>query len=53
VARRIDLLECLDDEHARGVAVAYPHQARMELWQGERLVEAYDNRNSEQSAALP
>lgn len=45
IARRIDLLECLDDEHARGIAVAYPHQAGMELWQGDRLVETYDDQS--------
>ncbi len=43
IAHRIDLLECLDDDHARGAAAAYPHQSGMELWQGDRLVQAYDD----------
>jgi hypothetical protein len=44
IARRIDLQACRDDDHARDIAAAYPHQAGMELWRGDRLVETYAGR---------
>lgn len=37
--KRGDLLDCRDDDHARGLAGSYPHPLPMELWQEGRFVE--------------
>jgi hypothetical protein len=42
IVRRIHLEACLDDDHARDVAAGSPHLGGMELWQGDRLVQTYD-----------
>ena len=41
ILRRIELQGCADDDHARDVAAAYPHQGGMELWLKDRLVETF------------
>ncbi len=41
ISRRIDLASCRDDEHARDVAAAYPHDHGMELWREGRLVQIF------------
>jgi hypothetical protein len=41
IGRRVELQGCTDDDHARDVAAAYPHQGGMELWLKDRLVETY------------
>jgi hypothetical protein len=44
IVRRVDLEGCAGDDHARDLAAASPHHGRMELWQGDRLVEIYRER---------
>ena len=43
IRHRLDLALCRDDDHARDVAAAYPHDHGMELWREGRLVETYDH----------
>ena len=47
IVRRVELPGCVDDDHARDVAAAYPHQGRMELWREERLVESFSDLGSQ------
>ena len=47
IVRRIDLEGCAGDDDARDNAAAYPHHGGKELWQGDRLVQTYDERKPE------
>ncbi len=47
ITRRIDLPDCLSDDHARELAAAHPHPSGRELWQRDRLVESYDDLKSD------
>lgn len=42
IAKRVDLTDCHDDDHARDVAAAHAHKLKMELWQRDRLVETFN-----------
>jgi hypothetical protein len=46
IVERVDLEGFMGDDEARDVAAAYPHYGGMELWQGNRLVETYDDPKS-------
>ena len=43
IVRRIDLEGCTGDDDARDKAAAHPYHGGMELWQGDRLVQTYDD----------
>jgi hypothetical protein len=46
IVGRVDLEGCSGDDHARDLAAATPHNGGIELWQGDRLVETFDDRKT-------
>jgi hypothetical protein len=53
ITKRVELIGCPGDDHARDLAAAHPHAGRMELWERSRLVERFGAVDETRPAAPP